>query len=176
MISVEAIGLLSDGSVALHRLYLPGRESLFQLHLGPAGTPDECRYFSQIDEVTPASQEEWGFWLDPAQGLIGWPQFQTKDGKTYGRVWAPGGGRIEPRQQTETVQDVKRHGQPDGDGDAVWRADRRRVARAGYRVHPRLGDQRRRPGVGGNPCRHRRQPGGAHAARGPLRVLNGSMP
>ncbi len=107
MISVEALGLLSDGSIALHRLYLPGRRSFFQLHLDQAGTPDECRYFSQIDEVTPASQEEWGFWLDPAQGLIGWPQFQTKDGKTYGRVWAPGGGRIEPRQQTETVQDVK---------------------------------------------------------------------
>jgi hypothetical protein len=107
MISVEAIGLLSDGAVALHRLYLPGRRSLFQLHLGRAGTPDECRYFSKIDEVTPASQEEWGFWLDPAQGLIGWPQFQTKDGKTYGRVWAPGAGRIEPRQQTETVQDVQ---------------------------------------------------------------------
>ncbi|HST74691.1 MAG TPA: DUF2491 family protein [Acetobacteraceae bacterium] len=107
MISVEAVGLLSDGAVALHRLYLPGRRSLFQLHLGGAGTPDECRYFSQIDEVTPASQEEWGFWLDRAQGLIGWPQFQTKDGKTYGRVWAPGGARIEPRQQTETVQDVQ---------------------------------------------------------------------
>ena len=53
---------------------------------------------------TPASQDEWGFWLDPAQGVIGWPQFQTKDGKLYDRVWAPGTGRLQPRQQVETVQ------------------------------------------------------------------------
>ena len=36
--------------------------------------------------------------------MIGWPAFQTKDGKTYDRVWAPGPTRIPPRQQTETVQ------------------------------------------------------------------------
>jgi hypothetical protein len=39
--------------------------------------------------------------------MIGWPQFQTKDGKTYGRVWAPGDGRIRPYQQTETIQDLQ---------------------------------------------------------------------
>jgi len=36
--------------------------------------------------------------------MIGWPQFETKDGKTYDRVWAPGSSRVEPRQQVETVQ------------------------------------------------------------------------
>jgi hypothetical protein len=43
MISVEAVGLISDGGVALHRLYLPGRQSFFMLHLGRDGAPDECR-------------------------------------------------------------------------------------------------------------------------------------
>ena len=52
----------------------------------------------------PANQDEWGEWLDPAQGMIGWPAFQTKDGKNYDRAWAPGQTRIPPRQQTETVQ------------------------------------------------------------------------
>jgi hypothetical protein len=106
MVSVQALGLVSDNGVSLHRLYLPGRESFFLLHLGPDGTPDECRYFSLLDQVTPASAEDWGFWLDPAQGMIGWPQFQTKDGKLYDRVWAPGSSRAPPRRQQETMQDL----------------------------------------------------------------------
>ena len=107
MINVEAVGVLMDGPIPLNRLYLSGCEAFFQLHLGGDGNPDECRYFSRIDQVTPASQEEWGAWLDPAQGMIGWPQFQTKDGKLYGRAWAPGAERIEPRALVETIQDLK---------------------------------------------------------------------
>jgi hypothetical protein len=58
--------------------------------------------------VTPASPDEWGFWLDPAQGMIGWPSFQTKDGKVYGRVWASGQGRVAPRETEETLQHLDR--------------------------------------------------------------------
>jgi hypothetical protein len=108
MISVEVVGLLRDGNVLLHRLYLPGGKAFFQLHLGADGRPDECRYFSVIDEVTPADDREWGFWLDPAQGMIGWPSFQTKDGKVYGRGWAPGDTRIPPRKIEETRQHLDR--------------------------------------------------------------------
>ena len=36
--------------------------------------------------------------------MIGWPEFQTKDGKIYPRAWAPGTNRIAPRQFTETVE------------------------------------------------------------------------
>ncbi len=36
--------------------------------------------------------------------MIGWPEFQTKDGKTYGRVWSPGDGRVEPRTLTESIE------------------------------------------------------------------------
>jgi len=104
MISVEVVGLLRDGAVLLHRLYLPGGKTFFQLHLGADGQPDECRYFSRLDEVTPADGQEWGAWLDPAEGMIGWPSFQTKDGKTYGRVWAPSDSRVPPRQMEETLQ------------------------------------------------------------------------
>jgi hypothetical protein len=107
MISVEAIGLIGSGPAGLHRLYLPGRDAFLQLHLSRSGEPDECRYFNRIDEITPSSRDEWGFWIDPAQGMIGWPQFQTKDGKLYDRVWAPGTSRIEPREETETMQDVQ---------------------------------------------------------------------
>jgi hypothetical protein len=106
MISVAVVGLLREGGVLLHRLYLPGGKAFFQLHLGADGQPDECRYFSRLDEVTPADSQEWRAWLDPAEGMIGWPSFQTKDGKTYGRVWAPGNSRVPPRQMEETLQYV----------------------------------------------------------------------
>jgi hypothetical protein len=45
MVSVEAVGLLRDGDILLHRLYLPGGKAFFQLHLGADGQPDECRTF-----------------------------------------------------------------------------------------------------------------------------------
>lgn len=102
LVSVEAVGRLTAGGTTLHRLYLPGGQSFFQLHLGADGKPDECRYFSLVDEVTPASEEEWAFWLDPAEGMIGWPEFQTKDGKLYPRQWAPGTARTTPRDFAET--------------------------------------------------------------------------
>jgi hypothetical protein len=107
MMSVEAVGVVSDGAVRLHRLYFPGEAGFLQLHLGADGKPDECRYFSRLDEVEPASNQEWGVWLDPAEGLIGWPEFQTKDGKIYGRVWAPGPARVPPRALDETRQDLR---------------------------------------------------------------------
>jgi hypothetical protein len=106
MVSVEVVGVLRDGAVMLHRLYLPGGKAFFQLHLGGDGQPDECRYFSRVDEVTPADRQEWGLWLDPAEGMIGWPSFQTKDGKMYGRVWAPSDSRVPPRKMEETLQFV----------------------------------------------------------------------
>ena len=108
LISIETVGLLRYGDVLLHRLYLPGGRAFFQLHFGPEGTPDECRYFSVHDEVNPADAQEWAFWLDPAQGVIGWPSFQTKDGKVYERVWAPGHSRVEPRDIEETQQHLDR--------------------------------------------------------------------
>jgi hypothetical protein len=104
LISVEAVGALRLDGVPLSRLYLPGRAAFFQIHLGPDGAPDECRYFSRLDEVSPADQNEWGLWLDPTQGMIGWPAFQTKDGQTYGRAWAPGDRKVPPRQIAETIQ------------------------------------------------------------------------
>ena len=103
-VSISAIGQVSSGNTRLLRLYLPDGRSLIQLHLDAAGDPDECRLFGTIDEVTPADPGEWSAWLDPNEGMIGWPEFQTKDGKTYSRVWAPGSSRVSPRALTETIE------------------------------------------------------------------------
>ncbi|MDR3533090.1 MAG: DUF2491 family protein [Rhodopila sp.] len=103
-LTVQAVGHAGEGSAQLIRLYLPEPGRMFQLHLDATGQPDECRYFGQIDEVAPADAEEWRAWLDPAEGMIGWPEFQTKDGKLYQRIWAPGATRIAPRALVETIE------------------------------------------------------------------------
>jgi uncharacterized protein DUF2491 len=105
-ISVSSVGRVVAGNTQLVRLYLPDGRSLVQLHLDNAGDPDECRLFGTVDEITPADPSEWGAWLDPNEGMIGWPAFQTKDGKTYARVWVPGDTRISPRVLTETIESL----------------------------------------------------------------------
>jgi len=98
--SVQAIGRIEGAP--LHRLHLD--ESTFiQIHLD-GNRPDECRYFAQIDEVEPADAEEWKVWLERDQGMIGWPQFQTKDGKLYDRVWSPGAQWVAPIPYVEALE------------------------------------------------------------------------
>lgn len=95
LVSVDAVGTLTTGNATLYRLYLPG-EGFFQIHLDGNSVPDECRYFVPIDHVAPADGDEWAFWLDGAEGMVGWPEFQTKDGKMYARTWMPGSQRVPP--------------------------------------------------------------------------------
>ncbi|WP_148219688.1 DUF2491 family protein [Azospirillum sp. B510] len=106
LVSIEAVGTVTSGPATVYRLHLPGG-GFFQIHLGPDGQPDECRYFTPIDSVTPADEGEWGFWLDDAEGMIGWPEFQTKDGKLYPRVWQPGASRIQPFTLGEARQTLR---------------------------------------------------------------------
>jgi hypothetical protein len=105
-VSVSAVGRAVSGNTQLLRLYLPDGRTLVQLHLDAAGDPDECRQFGTIDEITPADPSEWGAWLDQNEGMIGWPEFQTKDGKRYTRVWIPGDTRISPLALTESIESV----------------------------------------------------------------------
>ncbi|UEM01628.1 YjfK family protein [Skermanella rosea] len=106
LVSVAMVSTVGDGAATLHRLYLPEETGFFQIHLNTAGQPDECRFFSLVDEVHPGSEEEWGFWLDQREGMIGWPEFQTKDGKVYPRAWAPGSSRIQPHTMYENGTDA----------------------------------------------------------------------
>jgi len=103
-LSVAEVGRVEGGAVDYVRLYLPERRGFFQIHQGADAQIDECRFFAPVDEVSPANEAEWGAWLDPAEGMIGWPDFQTKDGKVYARAWSPGEARVEPRPLEETVE------------------------------------------------------------------------
>ena len=47
-----------------------------------------------VKKDSPADADEWAFWLADEDGMIGWPEFQSKDGHTYARQWLPGDRRI----------------------------------------------------------------------------------
>lgn len=104
LLSVETVGEAVCEGLTWYRLYVSGGNSFFQVHLDARGNPDECRYFSLLDEVTPADAAEWGVWLDEAEGLIGWPEFETKDGRLYQRLWSAGERRVAPRAIHETLE------------------------------------------------------------------------
>ena len=53
LISVEAVGEVTTDGVRWHRVYLPGGQCFFQVHLDAEGQPDECRY-SRLDDDVPA--------------------------------------------------------------------------------------------------------------------------
>lgn len=103
LVSVERLGEVKGPGTTWYRLYVSGGDAFFQVHLDARGQPDECRYFSRLDEVVPADADEWGVWLDRDEGLIGWPEFQTQDGLLYGRLWSPGQARLEPYALRETL-------------------------------------------------------------------------
>ncbi|GGF16250.1 hypothetical protein GCM10011611_22520 [Aliidongia dinghuensis] len=93
---VSAVVSLKAGDVNLTRLHLGDSGKFLQLAVSDDGRVEECRYFSLVDRETPPDEDTWDVWLNPDQGLIGWPQFQTLDGQLYDRVWSPGLSRIEP--------------------------------------------------------------------------------
>lgn len=103
LISVERLGDVKGPGTTWYRLYVSGGDAFFQVHLDARGQPDECRYFSRLDQVEPSDADEWGVWLDRDAGLIGWPEFQTQDGRIYARLWSPGQTRLEPYALRETL-------------------------------------------------------------------------
>jgi hypothetical protein len=94
-------GSLDVGGVAVDRYYLAGPGGALAGLLQVVGT-EECRYFRPFDEVHPASEDEWAFWLDQNDGYIGYPSFDAK-GTLYQRVWSPGDTRIAPLWFEEQV-------------------------------------------------------------------------
>lgn len=102
--SVTEVGRIGgDEAGGLVRLYLADG-AFVQVALGTGAEAEEARYFAPVDEVTPASEEEWGAWLDPREGMIGYREFQTKDGTNHARVWQPGPEMVPPRVLEEAIE------------------------------------------------------------------------
>ncbi len=94
-------GEIEAGGVTGHRYYLsaPGGKLAGMLQVVEG---EECRYFRPFDEVYPASAGEWAFWLDDADGYIGYPSFEVK-GALYQRLWNPGRTRVAPLSLEENM-------------------------------------------------------------------------
>lgn len=80
-----------------YRAYLDGVAGFLEI----SADGREVRLFTLIDEVLPASPEEWEFWLDEQDGYIGYPVFETKDGTAWQRAWLPGDSRVHPVEIAE---------------------------------------------------------------------------
>ncbi len=105
-VSVTAISTLAAAGEAAnsarHAWLQIADTSFVEVGLTATGQPESARYFAKIDEVYPADADEWAFWLAEEDGMIGWPEFQTKGGHVYTRQWLPGDRRIVPRRLVET--------------------------------------------------------------------------
>lgn len=106
-VSVDAVSTLTGGPVPIERLYLGSDGSFIELIRDRSGGVERARWFGRLAEVQPADAEEWGFWLDDADGMIGWPVFQTQDGRQWQRVWGTGGGRARPFSLHEEREDLE---------------------------------------------------------------------
>ena len=104
--NAQGIGALNSEALTLHRIYLSDGDFL-QIHLDDDGKADECRLFHVIDEIDPPDEKAWGRWLDKRDGMIGWRDFQTPDGKTYERAWSPGPKRVAPVKFHESEDSAK---------------------------------------------------------------------
>jgi hypothetical protein len=105
---VEAVSILTGTSANIHRLYLGGASGAFlEIGLDGQGNPQDARYFAPLDEVHPQDADEWGFWLDEKDGMIGWPEFEIKDGTKFIRHRNPGNRRIMPIPFTEARERVQ---------------------------------------------------------------------
>jgi hypothetical protein len=83
---VVSYGTFPVGESSVKRFYLDARDQpyILQIVTDAKNLIEECKLFMPYDEIFP---QDWGFWLAEADGLIGYSEFQTKDGTQYLRVW-----------------------------------------------------------------------------------------
>lgn len=98
-VTVERVETVRIGGQSFVRLRFAS--DFVQVHEDTAGEIDNARLFVPYDTITPADSDEWGFWLDKADGVIGLGLFEDKGGRLYARMWSPsndGKNRVEPRE------------------------------------------------------------------------------
>lgn len=84
---IEAYGKIEMGDgIIVHRFYTTD-DAMFQITTDGGDNVDEVKLFVAYDTVFPASGEEWGFWVDETEGVIGDPEFEIKDGTNFTRAW-----------------------------------------------------------------------------------------
>lgn len=105
--AVTGIALVKSDGLSFTRLYLDQDNAFLQLWINDQGGVEECRYFTRLDQEIPTDEATWGVWLDEAEGLIGWSEFQTLDATLYQRRWSPGLVRCAPMTFDESIETIK---------------------------------------------------------------------
>ncbi|MFP5257711.1 MAG: DUF2491 family protein [Acidobacteriota bacterium] len=88
---VEALSRTPLFGLSLVRAYArQGRDAfLFQFNLDAAGALNDISLFRLLEEIRPATAEDWSLWLDPG-GLIGGNDLNAPNGQRYLRQWGDG--------------------------------------------------------------------------------------
>lgn len=94
---VIAYGQIKYDNAKIYRIYLESvdssKEAILQI-VEEDGNISEVRLFRSIDEIYPADEDEWAFWLADDDGYIGLNEFSLKEDDfpdstppAYFRVW-----------------------------------------------------------------------------------------
>ncbi len=111
--SVVAEGRIEDGDFAIHRFYLGSQgedapENFLQvIAQGGHVVPGEIKLLQKLAEVTPASQQEWDFWLvgdDETPPFLTGPSIKWQDTYEFTRFWSPGPRTVPAKDYLETIR------------------------------------------------------------------------
>lgn len=88
---VDALSSLDLFDLRLVRAYARSgeQELLFQFNLDASGALLDISLFGLLEEIRPATADDWGLWLDPG-GLIGGADLNAPNGQHYQRQWGEG--------------------------------------------------------------------------------------
>jgi hypothetical protein len=88
---VEALSATPLFGMTIIRAYTRREEDvlLFQFNTDKAGTLVDISLFRLLQEIRPATPEDWGLWLDQG-GLIGGQDLNAPNGLRYLRQWGDG--------------------------------------------------------------------------------------
>jgi hypothetical protein len=123
--TIAAVGIMELFGFIVYNSYLQDGTSFLRTIVDKQGNVKEVALFTNKDEITPQTKEDWEFWLGSYQkdatgqfvrdsagypilaeaGLIGWNQFQIDGPPTivYDRSWMQSQTGIEPISYTESI-------------------------------------------------------------------------
>jgi len=87
----EALSSMELFDLRLVRAYARSGDTqlLFQFNLDRTGALLDINCFGLLQEIRPATADDWGLWLDPG-GLIGGADLDAPNGQHYLRQWGDG--------------------------------------------------------------------------------------
>jgi len=100
---VEALSSMQLFGMTLVRAYAQhkGTPLLFQFNIDGKGALVDINLFSLLQDIRPATAEEWAVWLDQG-GLIGGCDLNAPNGRRYTRQWGEGDA-VSPIEATELL-------------------------------------------------------------------------